>query len=239
MIKLCISCKKNKSLDNFYKNANCIKDGHLNQCKKCLSEKRKKYRIINKEKILISNIKYRKANKEIIKEKDKKYSQTEEGISVHKKARAKWIKNNPEKNLKAKRKWTRNNKSKKDEYYQKNKDKQIRNAVEKRRNCPHLRLRHHISSLIRQRLKNRLSSKNKKLTFDFLPYTVNNLIEHLEKQFTKGMNWNNYGKWHIDHIRPDCSFYYRNVEDKEFQECWALKNLQPLWAIDNWKKNKY
>ena len=50
------------------------------------------------------------------------------------------------------------------------------------------------------------------------------------------MNWNNYGKWHIDHVRPDRSFNYKSVKDKEFQECWALKNLQPLWAIDNLKK---
>ncbi|KKK53814.1 hypothetical protein LCGC14_3091030, partial [marine sediment metagenome] len=40
----------------------------------------------------------------------------------------------------------------------------------------------------------------------------------------------NYGKvkgnWVIDHIRPDSSFTYTSVEDEEFQNLWALENLQ-------------
>lgn len=81
-----------------------------------------------------------------------------------------------------------------------------------------------------------MSSKRGKSTFDFLPYTIDDLVKRLEKQFAGGMTWNNYGKWHIDHIKPDCSFDYKSTEDKEFQECLALNNLQPLWAIDNFKK---
>ena len=41
----------------------------------------------------------------------------------------------------------------------------------------------------------------------------------------------------IDHIRPDSSFDYKSVEDKEFQKCWALGNLRPLDAIKNIKKS--
>ena len=26
--------------------------------------------------------------------------------------------------------------------------------------------------------------------------------EHIERQFKKGMTWDNYGEWHIDHIIP-------------------------------------
>jgi len=29
------------------------------------------------------------------------------------------------------------------------------------------------------------------------------LKKHLEKKFSKGMSWNNYGEWHVDHIIPD------------------------------------
>lgn len=50
------------------------------------------------------------------------------------------------------------------------------------------------------------------------------------------MSWDNYGEWHIDHKIPDCKFNYISVNDKEFQKCWALKNLQPLWAIENLRK---
>ena len=100
------------------------------------------------------------------------------------------------------------------------------------------RLRRNIGSLIGIKLKNRLSSKKGKSSFTFLPYTIDQLIKHLEKKFQSGMTWKNYGMfgWHIDHVIPDCHFNYKNIQDKEFQKSWALKNLQPLWAIDNLKK---
>lgn len=112
--------------------------------------------------------------------------------------------------------------------------------IEKVKNTLRLRLKQNVSSLIHHRLKFRLSSKNGKSTFSFLPYTIDKLIKHLENQFKPWMDWNNYGmgkdKWNMDHIIPDSSFNYKNVEDKEFQECWALENLQPLSAIKNIKK---
>jgi len=100
------------------------------------------------------------------------------------------------------------------------------------------KLKGRVSVLVNARLRRRLSSKKGKSTFSFLPYTIDELIKHLEKLFTVGMTWENYGYWHIDHKIPDCKFNYKNVEDREFQKCWALKNLQPLWALDNLRKLK-
>ena len=49
------------------------------------------------------------------------------------------------------------------------------------------------------------------------------------------MNWDNYGQWHIDHIRPCASF---NLLDPIEQKiCFHYTNLQPLWAEDNLKKS--
>ena len=69
-------------------------------------------------------------------------------------------------------------------------------------------------------------------------------MEHLESKFEPWMNWGNYGayeeerlKWHIDHIRPKSLFIFISPEDKEFKECWALENLQPLEAIKNIQKS--
>ena len=62
-------------------------------------------------------------------------------------------------------------------------------------------------------------------------------MRHLETSFNNGMTWDNYGKWHVDHIIPKNSFNYTSPEDKEFKECWELKNLQPLWAGDNLRKS--
>ncbi len=67
-------------------------------------------------------------------------------------------------------------------------------------------------------------------------YTIIDLKKHLEKQFTDGMTWENYGKWHIDHVKPICKFNINSVDCEDFKTCWSLDNLQPLWAIDNLKK---
>lgn len=68
-------------------------------------------------------------------------------------------------------------------------------------------------------------------------YTSEELMDHLQSKFTEGMNWKNYGKWHIDHIKPVVLFRFKVPEDDEFKKCWSLKNLQPLWAEENFKKN--
>lgn len=69
-------------------------------------------------------------------------------------------------------------------------------------------------------------------------YTILDLMRHLERLFQPGMCWENYGKdgWHIDHRIPKSSFNYERPEDPEFQKCWAMENLQPLWWRDNISK---
>lgn len=71
----------------------------------------------------------------------------------------------------------------------------------------------------------------------FVDYSLEELMTHLERQFKPGMSWENKGDWHIDHIIPRSSFEYSSPDDPEFKKCWSLSNLQPLWAIDNIRKN--
>jgi hypothetical protein len=73
--------------------------------------------------------------------------------------------------------------------------------------------------------------------FDILQYTPEELINHLEKQFTEGMTWENYGMWHVDHKLPITSFEIQEIGDGEFMECWSLENLQPMWGDENIKKS--
>jgi len=68
-------------------------------------------------------------------------------------------------------------------------------------------------------------------------YTMSDLRVHLESMFKDGMSWDNYGEWHIDHIRPIASFTFKDYQDIEFLECWSLQNLQPLWASENHRKS--
>jgi len=59
-------------------------------------------------------------------------------------------------------------------------------------------------------------------------------IKHIENLFTEGMNWGNYGKWHIDHIIPLSSA----KNEEELTKLCHYTNLQPLWASDNIIKGK-
>lgn len=48
------------------------------------------------------------------------------------------------------------------------------------------------------------------------------------------MNWDNYGEWEIDHIKPCAS--YDLSKPKEQRKCFNYMNLQPLWAEENLRK---
>lgn len=74
--------------------------------------------------------------------------------------------------------------------------------------------------------------------FRFLPYDINELANHLERQFVSGMSWENYGKWHVDHIVPLASFGELIVGTRDFGRAWGLTNLRPLWAHENCRKSK-
>jgi hypothetical protein len=68
-------------------------------------------------------------------------------------------------------------------------------------------------------------------------YTVQELMQHLERQFLAGMSWASYGRngWHVDHVRPVADFDLQ--EPAEFAACWSLANLRPMWATDNRRKS--
>ena len=69
-----------------------------------------------------------------------------------------------------------------------------------------------------------------------LGYSIADLRRHLERQFTRGMNWSRFmaGEIHIDQIRPLATFDHSDPE--EARAAWALTNLRPLWALDNMKR---
>ena len=57
---------------------------------------------------------------------------------------------------------------------------------------------------------------------------------YIEKQFKPGMTWENYGVWHIDHMKPWAIIDFNNKE--EIAQCRHYTNLQPLWWWENLKK---
>lgn len=61
---------------------------------------------------------------------------------------------------------------------------------------------------------------------------------HIESKLLPGMTMENYGQWHVDHIRPVASFDLRDPE--QMRQCFSYVNTQPLWASDNRRKgDKY
>jgi bacterioferritin-associated ferredoxin len=102
------------------------------------------------------------------------------------------------------------------------------------RRDPAWRVASHMKGLMHRALTSNKQGKSWRL---LVPYSLQHLMDHLEKQFLPGMSWSNYGNgWHIDHKMPRSKFSYRTPDDPDFKACWALSNLQPLWALDNIRK---
>ena len=95
-----------------------------------------------------------------------------------------------------------------------------------------------ISKRLRIRVANALKKKNSyksQSTEDLLGCKWNFFIKWIESQFKDGMSWDNRNLWHIDHIKPCCSFDLSNKEQQK--QCFHYTNLQPLWAEENLRKN--
>lgn len=102
----------------------------------------------------------------------------------------------------------------------------------RRREDPAFRLRLNLGRRISRAIEHGMKAGK---TLELLGCSVLDLKRHLESLFKDGMTWENYGKWHVDHIRPCVSF---NLADPEQQKkCFNWKNLQPLWATENYRKS--
>lgn len=163
--------------------------------------------------------------KECSKARSKEYRKT----ATAKEYQRKWRQNNPDK-VKAYK-----------EKYLSNPDNKER-SLQTRRKYTNQRRQNDIAFSISTRMTNlmntnlaRYTNTNKggKRWQDLVGYDVKALIKHIEKQFLPGMTWENRGEWHIDHIVPVSVFNITSINDIDFQRCWSLKNLRPLWKQDN------
>lgn len=120
----------------------------------------------------------------------------------------------------------------------KNRANEFKRNYARRKENPHWVLKRRISSAIHYGLTYHGGCKGTSSTWVALPYTPEQLKEHLQAQFDAHMTWDNYGSyWHIDHIFPQSRLPYDSMEHPNFIKCWALENLQPLEAIENIKKS--
>jgi hypothetical protein len=142
------------------------------------------------------------------------------------------------------KKWSEKNRNHLNNYHKEWREKNINKHRENKRNYektrksndPLYKLISNFRTAIYQVLKENNVKKNGHY-FDILKYTPQQLIEHLEKQFSDEMTWDNYGLWHVDHKHPISLYNIKEIGDDEFLKCWSLDNLQPMWGSENIKKS--
>ena len=92
----------------------------------------------------------------------------------------------------------------------------------------HARLKSGLSHALRN-----VNSVKKNTTTNAIGCSFEELKIHIEKQFVKGMSWENRKLWHIDHIVP----ISKAKTEKEVLDLYHFTNLRPMWASENIKKS--
>lgn len=267
MVKKCKICLLEKDVSFFRLN----KKYYENTCKICNykigSQKRK-----TEEHILKIKFYYNKNKQKINERRRNKYvkipRKPKQAKELTLKKIREWQKNNKEKrkaivnryhdtHKEAERLYYENNREKiierNKKYYLKNK-KIINEKTRLRRKDPFIKMRHSVSTLIRMYIQG-IKIKSFK---EHLPYSVEELKLHIERQFEPWMSWNNWGKynkskwndqdqstwtWQLDHIIPHSDFIYSSMNDENFKRCWSLDNLRPYSAklnmIDGSRKTRH
>ncbi len=242
MIKNCLYCDQPFEATTSakycpeHRNTVCRKCGSIKDnisrhpCNKCENERAKNYikRMKAADAAWRPNYSKEQKNKQRKKyykenpDKIKQYYQRTKG--EQKKKAATRYKNNPAAVLARNKKWRIANKDKFKALRKKATDKF-------RKNNPHIVAWRNIL----HRVLKQMGINKEKRTIEMCGYSSLQLKAHIESLFAKGMTWENYGKWHIDHIKAVTRF----PKDTHVSIVNALSNLQPLWKIDNLrKKNK-
>jgi hypothetical protein len=217
MTKICTKCNTEKPLNNFTKDKNG-KYGVKSKCKKCIKEYRsvynadnqdkiKEYNIINKDKLSIQHKEHYIKNKEKHIERNKQYGK--DNPEVRRKATAKYLKSNPE------------------YYRQYRKNRYDTN--------PQFKLRIILGTRLSEVLKKSKTYKTSNI-ITLLGCSLDEVKQHIEKQFTELMFWDNHGiYWEIDHIIPCDKFDLTDIEQQK--QCFHYSNLQPLTKTENRQKS--
>jgi hypothetical protein len=217
MTKICTKCNTKKPLDNFAKDKNG-KYGVKSKCKECVKEYRsiyntnnqdkiKEYVLNNKDKLSIQHKEHYSKNKEKHIERNKQYGKA--NPEVRRKATAKYLKANPE------------------YYRQYRKNRYDTN--------PQFKLRIILGNRLNEVLKKSKTNKTSNI-ITLLGCSLDEVKQHIEKQFTELMFWNNHGiYWEVDHIIPCDRFDLTDIEQQK--QCFHYSNLQPLIKTENRQKS--
>ena len=247
MIVICTNCGQEKKLYNTSQNLcrSCYDKKHYNSIKN--KEQCQHYYKQNKEHILAINKIWRDKNKEKCSESARLWIQNNRErdreiqrryhlchIDKEKEYNKKYYQKNKEKVRERIKIWTEKNKDKIRLYTQQNRSKlsEYFSKYDKNRLLTDIeyKIRKGLSRRINMAVRNQNSIKAYK-TMDLVGCSIQQLREHLEKQFTEGMSWNNYGKWEIHHIIACTYFILTELEQQKL--CFNYTNLKPLWLKEH------
>lgn len=233
--KQCTKCKEVKPVCEFGRGSHFGIYSHY--CLSCQKEYRIAYYQKNKERLCAEKREYNKDKKSEISEKKKVY----------------YLKNKKRENARNRESYLRNSDARKEQarkYYEKNREqiiirecKRKKNnrekinliAKERRKTDIAFNVREKISGRIRTAIKKQSAAK-KNNTIKLLGCDFETFKKYFTSLFTDGMTWEFFlsGEIHIDHIVP-CSYFDLSNEQQQLA-CFNYKNLQPLWASDNYSK---
>ena len=204
----CSTCGEEKPLTKEHFAWRTDRNSFRKQCKECRNRRNRKNRAENREK-------YNKMCR------DYYHKKKEENPNYRSEGRKKYYENNKEWLNKLNQEWYKENKERHQKLVLDWKNKKYKED-------PFYKM----MDRMRTRVKNGITNK--------WDYTLKILgcenwetfINHIEKQFTDGMTWDNQGEWHYDHYYPVSLI--QTEEDLYIFNHYT--NFQPLWAKDNLSK---
>lgn len=250
-MKVCFKCKEVKPFSDFIKSKSS-KDGCGSYCSICRKDKKRDEYLKNREKYLSRAKLYREENPErVAKAKKACY---ENKIDQYKQARREYYQQNRDNVLAQAAEYREANKQeirKRDNAY-KAKNRSILNLKQSKYQKLNSEARNEytrkyrkkrrktdkmfsIRENMRARFRFELAKRGEKQHIKANEYLGCSWLElkvFLASQFNKGMSWDNYGEWQVDHITPLAS---AQTKDELIQLC-HYSNLQPLWATENRSK---
>ena len=250
--KRCTKCNQVKSLAEFYTTSN--------SCKECSREYQREYQRKNRHVLKAKNRAYYRTKGKIkakiwyLANRDRMLEYQTHYRELHKDEKKEYDRiRNQRPEIKLRKRKHRQTQAMKEWHSQYMKDylqdpenkkrmyqSTCNNIKRKLKTDPKFKLNANIRNYIRYSLKVRGASKNGRKWERLVGYTLDDLVVHIEQLWRPGMTWQNHGrgpdKWQIDHVIPISAFDFTSAEDIGFKQCWALTNLQPLWADENLEK---
>ena len=139
----------------------------------------------------------------------------------------------------AQKKYAKNNSEKIKTYKrkskEKNKEKNNKKEAERKKSDPLYKLKCNLRSRLSYAFK---KGQKKCSAIKNLGCSLEDLKKRLSDRFYPNpltgeqMTWENYGKWHVDHIFP----LFKCQTEEEILKACHYTNLQPLWAYENLAK---